>query len=94
MKTRWLLLSVLYIFLFIAGCQGVQNGVKYYDACKGDADCLALMNQKAKEAEIVTSTALDSMGFSPVAQTVGAGVGMFVSLLSGILLGRNKFKKL
>lgn len=83
----------LCIWFVVMGCSTVHRAISYYDACKGDVECM----QKQENSRVLTQTivakAVDSVpGVSPLANTLGYIAGNLASALVGMIYGRKVSK--
>ena len=67
---------VLMLLFVIVGCKTVKDSINYYEACKGDSDCVSEMVKAGSTAKIVTTSAASAL---PVGNSVAEVVGVLVS---------------
>ena len=87
----WVVLLVSFVCL---GCSATHKAITYYEACKGDTECMAKMEENASKASVITENAVAVFPTSNKAASVlGLIAGNLASLLSGIIYGRKVCKK-
>lgn len=74
-----------FCFFFLVGCASLRAGLNAYSACMASDECIAEVNSSTDMLSIVS----DRFG---VNKTVQGGIGMLISLLGGLIIGR-KYKR-
>lgn len=90
--TKYILLLVA-IMIFAVGCDLTSRSMKYYNDCKGDNECIKLMQQNYNTTHVIVSKAVDSVGVGGLGEIVGCVAGSIASFLTGILAGKRIQKK-
>lgn len=83
---------VLLVLLVIVGCKTVDDSLKAYDACMGNAACVEAVASDKAVSTAVVSSGIDSFTPTNVGLMIGALVGNVIAFLSGVSRGKRLLK--
>lgn len=88
------LVFVLVLLFVVYGCKTVKNSIDYYEACKGDSDCVAEMVKASNTAHQVTSSVVAATPLGGRFDDILGGIaGSLVAFLVGVKRGKRLCKK-
>lgn len=83
---------VLLVLLVIVGCKTVDDSLKAYDACMGDAACIEAVARDKEVASHIVSSSVNSVTPTNVGLIIGSLVGNVIAFLSGVSRGKRLMK--
>lgn len=92
-KFMYVFCFAVYVASFMVGCSAVKQSYSALEACKRDSVCYAQMEKGRDLSSSIATAAVASIpNAAPAAPIVGSSIGMLVSLLIGVYLGKKKEK--